>query len=385
MGVTDKGYTRRSYDEILNGKIAKARELFGEDIDTGEHSAMGKFIRINAYDQALQEETMELIYYSRYPDTATGVSLDRIADFAGIMRNPSTAAGYRVELMGEPGHIVEKGFLVGTESQLNYSSQAPLVLDEKGRAEGIFYCTINGSMGNADSREINTIVNPDARVSSMQCLGVFVPGEDTESDFSLRRRIKSAIQGAGSTNENAVRAALLRVPTVVSAGVIVNNEDVADDKGRPPHSFECFVTGGEQHHRQIAEAIFEKKPLGIKSHGRESVDIVDSGGFIHSIKFSHSTNVPVQVWLSLRKNPEYTATGEEEIAYNLSEHINSLGLGVPLIYSALFGHVYKVPGVEELMELKLSTDSGVSFITSNISPEPWEIMRCEKVVVSYAT
>lgn len=63
MPLTELGFKRRTYDEILQSKIEKARELFGEDIDTSELTPFGKFIRINAYDQALTEEEAEIIYF----------------------------------------------------------------------------------------------------------------------------------------------------------------------------------------------------------------------------------------------------------------------------------------------------------------------------------
>ena len=50
--LSEKGYHRPTYEEILADKIQTAKELFGEDIDTGGQTALGKFIRIGAYDLA---------------------------------------------------------------------------------------------------------------------------------------------------------------------------------------------------------------------------------------------------------------------------------------------------------------------------------------------
>ena len=54
--LNELGYTRRTYDDIIESKIQRAKELFGEDIETDETTPLGKLIRINAYDQALAEE-----------------------------------------------------------------------------------------------------------------------------------------------------------------------------------------------------------------------------------------------------------------------------------------------------------------------------------------
>ena len=101
MGLTDKGYIRRTYDDILKDKIERAKELFGENIDTSDLSVLGKFLRINAYDQAMAEEEIEAVYYARFPNTASGQSLDRLAAFVGISRNPATPAVYSVRVHGD--------------------------------------------------------------------------------------------------------------------------------------------------------------------------------------------------------------------------------------------------------------------------------------------
>ena len=78
MGLDNNGYQRPTYDDIVKAKILKAQELFGADIDTDEKTAFGKFIRIGAYDLAKAYEDIENVYYARFPNTATGDSLDRL-------------------------------------------------------------------------------------------------------------------------------------------------------------------------------------------------------------------------------------------------------------------------------------------------------------------
>ena len=132
--LTETGYTRRTYDEIIDDKIERAQELFGEDIETDETTPLGKFIRINAYDQALAEEEAEAIYYARFPNTATGASLDRLCTFIGISRNSATPAQFKIKATGEPGKTVPFGFLVGTESELNYYSTQEVEIGSAARS-----------------------------------------------------------------------------------------------------------------------------------------------------------------------------------------------------------------------------------------------------------
>ena len=51
MVLTEKGYNRPTYSDILDEQIERAKVPFGEDIDD-EKTPLGKYIRINAQDIA---------------------------------------------------------------------------------------------------------------------------------------------------------------------------------------------------------------------------------------------------------------------------------------------------------------------------------------------
>ena len=83
MPMTEQGFRKYTYAELLEQQITRAKNLFGDDIDTSGKSVLGKYIRLNVSDFAQQEEALEALYQARYVDTACGVSLDRLAPFAG--------------------------------------------------------------------------------------------------------------------------------------------------------------------------------------------------------------------------------------------------------------------------------------------------------------
>ena len=43
MPMTEKGFQKRTYAEILEAQITRAKDLFGNDIDTSEKSVLGKY------------------------------------------------------------------------------------------------------------------------------------------------------------------------------------------------------------------------------------------------------------------------------------------------------------------------------------------------------
>lgn len=381
MGLTINGYQRRTYDDIVNDKIQRAKELFGEDIDTSELTVLGKLIRINAYDQALAYEELEQIYYSRFPHTASGQSLDRLLPFAAISRNQAESAVYTVEFEGTAGYVIEAGFLVGTEAELTFYTTQDVTIGEDGKCTATVCCTEPGTMGNVNASAINNIVNPEVDVVTVVGVACISSGVDEEDDPSLRTRFDGAVAGSGSCNANALRAALLRIPTVKFADVIENEDDVTDGDGRPPHSFQCYIQGGEDYAQEIAETIFDKRPLGIRTIGEKIVEITDASGNNQIVRYSTAQNVLVTVKVQLKTNALYPTDGETRVHTNVTEYINDLGIGASLVLNALYGSIYKVPGVMEVVSLQLSTDGGATYNTDNITVPKYGLAVCAAVVV----
>lgn len=378
--LTTQGYERPTYDDILDNLILKAQELFGEDIETNEQTPLGKFLRIIAYDRAQAEEEAEAIYYARFPNTASGTSLDRLCPFVGIARNPATPSQYEVTVTGTAGYTVPYGFLVATDAEVEFYNTLDTVIGEDGTCVITVECTENGTIGNVNYSDITEIVNPEADIDSIVGKSVVTVGEDEESDYELRQRFVQAGQGLGSCNQTAIESALIRVPTVTSAKLIVNDGDTTDSGGRPPHSFTAYVTGGVGYEQQIAETIFDKKPIGIKTYGSISQEITDEGGYTHTIKFARTENVNVTVKITIDTTEEFESTGVEKIKENIAGYINGLGVGNSVIYSALYSYIYSVAGVQKVTLLQLSTD-GTNFGTSDITVGQYQCAVCAAVNV----
>lgn len=372
MALTELGFKRRTFAEILTAKEQKARELFGEDIDTSELTPLGKFLRINAYDQAITEEEAENIYYSIFPSTATGQSLDRLCWLVGITRNQATAAEYTVKVTGTAGTEVPVGFLVGTDSDLTYFNDETKTIGSDGTVNITVLCTESGEIGNVTPTDINTIVNPVANISSVVGVEQTEVGAESESDYSLRARFEEAKEGMGSCNEIAIKSALMRVPTVSSVSIAINDTDETDSSNRPPRSFECYISGGEDYHAQIAETIFDKKPIAIKTCGTVSQTVTDDGGYTHTIKFSHTTDIDVYLKIAIKTTTSFSDdTGKEDIRNNIRNYVNSVGVGKPVILSQLYGLIHEVNGVQEVTAITQSTN-GTTWSASNISVESYQ-------------
>lgn len=383
--LNEKGYTRPTYDELLTAQETRAKQLFGDDIDTSETTALGKYIRLNVYDLAEAYEVSEKIYYSRFPNTAEGTSLDRLMPFAGITRNPATPARHKVKITGTAGETVEVGFLVDTNDGVTFYLLQDTVIGTNGTVEGLFECETAGEIGNVPVGAIVNIVNPDANVDSIQHISVDTEGLDEESDTELRERFGYAVAGAGSGTLNAIRGAIMRINGVYGCVIEVNETDTTDSGGRPARSFECFVQADSSLNQLIGEAIFEKKPVGIKTHGTTSVTVADEAGIEHTIKFTSASTVVVGIKATVKTNNYFPSNGAELIKANLAEYINNLTNGESVIRTSLYSLIYAVEGVAEVTSLTLAIGTG-SYSEQNVTCTPAQAARTaeDKIEVTVA-
>lgn len=352
MVLTDLGFNRPSYDEILEEQEQRAKKMFGETIDTSELTALGKYIRINVADIDTLYQTLEGVYYARFPNAASGASLDRLCPFAGITRNSATYARHKVVLTGTAGASIEAGFEVSNEDQsVFFHLEDDYTIGDNGTVTAYVECNETGTEGNILSALINTIVNPIADVDSVIGVELVTAGEDGESDAELRQRFLKAITGAGSGTANAIKGAVMRVSGVDDCTIV---EDLENNQ------FKCVVSydDTEVTKQLIAQAIFSKKPLGIKTFGDISVDVEVEGedGDPHTIYFDATTKKYLIIQFAIATNSYFEEDGIEQIKKNIISYLSQYSNGETLYISKLYSLIY-VTGVVSVSNLSVTKDS----------------------------
>lgn len=369
MALTDLGFERPTYDEILENQINRAKTLFGDTIDTSELTALGKYIRINVADLDTLYQTLEGVYYARFPNTASGVSLDRLCPFAGITRNAATYARHQVTLTGTAGATIEAGFEVSNENQSAvFHLIDDYVIGDNGTVTAYVDCNEAGTVGNITSASINTIVNPSADVESVSGVTLTSAGKNRESDTLLRTRFSQAVSGIGSGTMEAIKGAIMGVNGVDGCTIKENDTDSTID-GIPPHSFECFVLSNDLSvtHSLIGQAIFEKKPLGIKAFGEISVEVADKNGNIHTVSFTKTIRKELYIEISLITNDSFPDNGEDIIKTNLVNFLATFTNGATVYRSSLYNAI-NIDGVVSVESLKLSgTESNITCAANEVA------------------
>lgn len=363
MPLTEKGFERQTYDEILSVQIERAKILFGEDIDTSENSTFGKILRLFCMDAAEYQETAEKVYFSAFPNTASGVSLDRLCPLVGVSRNPATYAQHTITVSGEAGAVVPMGFLVSA-GEVVFHTVDNYIIDDAGTVEITVECNDAGTVGNVAAGAITEIVNPIADVSGIEHTAISKLADDIETDYELRKRFSQALSGTGSGTLEAIKGAIMRVSGVESV-LIQENFTAAEVDGIPAHSFRCYVLAPKEAEKEIAKAIFDKKPVGVATAGSESVVVIDADGGMHYIRFSWTEEVNIHVKCSIKTNSSYSADSLEQIKSNIVSKLAGYENGQSVTATSLYAAVY-VDGVTDVTSLEISSD-GENYGTSAVT------------------
>ena len=192
--------------------------------------------------------------------------------------------------------------------------------------------------------------------------------EETDAELKLRREQTLQVAGAGTTD--AIRSRLLNIEGVSAVIVFENNTNIDDSDGRPPHSYEAVVQGGDE--QEIFEEIWESKPAGIETVGNLSGTVLDSQNFQKTVKFSRPTEVNIYLELDISVDGTFPSNGASTIEQTIIAWGDALGIGSDVIvYPKLVAQLCVVQGVTDVVIRIGKTSSPTS--DDNIEILPNEI------------
>lgn len=378
-GLTDAGFRRPTYAELLNALEHKARELFGSKANMTVRSPLGVFLRIYAWVLNFLFSTLEDVYNSRFVDTAVGSSLYNLGKAIGLrLLGAQRAAGY-LTFIGDDDTEVPEGFLAETISGMQYITMTSGVIKD-GSVALPATAVIPGPDGNTDKETITNITNPKLGIQKVINVGPFEGGRNTETDAEFRERYYISVDFAGGVNIDAIIAEVYgSVEAVIAVTGEENDTDFESKTGLPPHSVEIVAYGGLD--EDIAKAIYRRKAAGIQTFGNTVVPVITTAGKPYEVHFSRPT--PISVWIkvfNLVTDDKFPLDGIEQIKEALIRHIGvdtrgGLNIGQDVVCVTLPTVVLRIPGVVDF-DLQLSSD-GEIFSWNNI-----KIAEREKAVTN---
>lgn len=362
-GVNKTGFYRPTVEDIIAEKVKKAKEIFGDDFDTGEQTPQGKFFRVNAAAESKLCEIAEQIYYSIFPSTATGVSLDRVCEFANLQRESAGFAAHNIRVYGNQGHEIGAGTLFKNPAGIQFYCTKPYIINTEEKENDIsyyytditVYCTESGTVGNVHN--INSLVAVDTSINSVVWQNIIAPGSDTETDSDLREKFSTVVQGLGTNTASAIMANVLRVSGVNDVKIIDNattQEINVGDLTINPRSYAVIVYADSlELNEEIAKAIYEKSSLGIVQSGKEKVLVIDDSGIEHSIYFTYVESVPIKVSVTCDVSEDFSGD-IEDIRNSITSYFSTLGIGNPVVYTYLYKCLYDVAGIERVTNITVN-------------------------------
>jgi uncharacterized phage protein gp47/JayE len=207
-------------------------------------------------------------------------------------------------------------------------------------------------------------------------------GQLRETDEELRLRFRNSKFERATNTLDAMYSALQGVEGVEQVIIYENDTNVTDGNGVPAKSFLPIIVGGLS--LDIANAIWDNKPVGILSFGNTTVNIDDIQGFPHAVSFQRPEPVVIYITMDLTTDSLFPGNGIDQIKAELISYFESnIGVGQDVVYSRLFTPINKVAGHQVNSLTIAKTPSPVG--TSNIVIDFDEIASLSNVNIIITT
>ena len=115
-GLTENGVNIKRLDVIVDEMHEKLSAKLGVNTKQNPQSLLNHLLTNIADEIAELWEYGSNVYYSQYPASAEGVSLDNALQFGGITREMPAKSYYHILCTGLDGTVIPKGTMISTET-----------------------------------------------------------------------------------------------------------------------------------------------------------------------------------------------------------------------------------------------------------------------------
>lgn len=364
MGLDAKGFKKKNYSEIQSEMDVKARELFGDDINTTERSPLGIIIRLFAWFHSKAWELAEKVYNSGFVGKAEGIQLDYLTPLYNTQRNPEQSAIVDLSFVGKPNFTILEGTQFTTENDVYFVLTQNVQLNAGGTGTGSAVALFPGAAGNVPANTITIQAEPSADITSVTNPLGSTEGREIETDAELVARLLDSTSGSGSGTTNSIRAAILEVPSVRAVSVIENYENTTVN-GNEPKSIHAYVLGGDA--QSIAEALYSRKAAGIKPLGAQVRTVIDDSGNSQTVRFDYAAQISIFVEVDVTTNAGFPANGQTLIKDEVVKLIGGTAsdgtiyvgsqMGEDVIISQITRAVFNITGIDDA-KVRIGTSAG---------------------------
>jgi uncharacterized phage protein gp47/JayE len=207
----------------------------------------------------------------------------------------------------------------------------------------------------APANTITTQLVPIYGVTGVTNLKDMVVGRTLETDDELRVRRYNSVGIIGASTYDSILSNIRNIEGVTAAFIIENKTGSPDIDGRPSHSFELVVEGGDT--SVITEILWKYHPLGIQTWG----DVTRTTEAGQTVRFSRPETIYIRLSIdySLYSEEAFATSGSDGIKQAALAYGNTLQVGQDVIPQRFFGGIFSsVTGLSALVvRVAYSTDN----------------------------
>jgi hypothetical protein len=357
-GLTEKGFKAKDFstikDELEKTMLAEIDPTlrFGADTVAGVITAI-------VSNQARQVwESLSGLYHSLQPDSATGRALDALCSLTGTYRKKAAFSKVTTLMTLDAKAKAPKdsriqsvaGHFFKVTKEVNNSATTKMDLEAELIAE------VAGPIIAHANTEAK-IMTPTAGWSKAVFKQTHEIGRHDETDDELRLRRFIELKAIGSSTADAVRSRLKQLDQV---------EAVYIKEGS--RSFEAIIKGGND--QEIAQTIWQCKPIGIETSGAIECTITDSINVVRKIRFSRPAEIPLSLHANLKVKRRLEVSELNNIKASLVDcGKKHFSLGSEVYGSRFFAILLNEPLILDVMTLTLRDRLSGNDAPSEIKPE----------------
>ncbi len=234
------------------------------------------------------------LYASLDSNTANGSALDALCALSGTYRRKAAPSRAVIQATLASGATLPVGIIVADENNADarFKTQAE-IKNTTSEQQSFSVEVIAEEFGpiHVQAGKLTKIVTPHAGLIAINNPEDAIPGRFVESDADLRLRRIKELGAPGSSTHGAMTARLVKLKGVEA--VHIEEQD---------HGFCAYVSGGDE--QEIAETIWQHKPLGVHAYGEVRKEITASNGQKKLIRFNRPLSIELSLHLNIRVKHE---------------------------------------------------------------------------------
>jgi uncharacterized phage protein gp47/JayE len=329
FGITDTGFKLKRLADILADMKAALSTV--QDPVTGEfltpdlideNDPLIQLVNAVSDELSVGWEQLQLAYNQFDPQKATGAGLSGTVQLNSIQRKAGTKATGSFALTGTSGKILQAGKRASTMDDSITFEFPQITFDGIGEAVAIGTATESGPV-EVSAGDVVKILTPVTGWDSVVNLADIAGGTLAETDTAFRERQKFSTTISSSSVIDSLYGALINIVGVIHARVYQNTTLTTDGRGIPGKEVSAVVLGGDD--QEIADAIFSKLALGVKTYGNTLITKVDVQGFSYPVWFWRPIEVDVfvEVTIEVINSSSWPTDGIDLIKANILSYANS--------------------------------------------------------------